>query len=91
MAHLIHSACSQASNSPFSLIQCSVYFLIQLNIAAHGNVLKEGQRVGQLCIEANGVMVIFIGVSYILIIDIDQIVSKLSTGKLKCQLRFMNY
>ena len=66
-------------------------FLIQLNIAAHGNVLKEGQRVGQLCIEANGVIVIFISVSYILIIDIDQIVSKLSTGKLKCQLRFMNY
>ena len=36
-------------------------FLIQLNIAAHGNILKEGQRVGQLCIEPNGVIVIFIG------------------------------
>ena len=36
-------------------------FLIQLNIAAHGNILKEGQRVGQLCIEPNSVIVIFIG------------------------------
>ena len=36
-------------------------FLIQLNIAAHGNILKEGQRVGQLCIEPNGVTIGFIG------------------------------
>ena len=35
--------------------------LIQLNIAAHGNILKEGQRVGQLRIEPNSVIVIFIG------------------------------
>ena len=33
----------------------------QLNIAAHGNILKEGQRVGQLCIEPNGVTIGFIG------------------------------
>ena len=40
-------------------MQC--LFLIQWNIAAHGNILKEGQRVGQLYIEPNGVIVIFIG------------------------------
>ena len=36
-------------------------FLIKLNIAAHGNILKEGQRVGQLFIEPNGVTIGFIG------------------------------
>ena len=36
-------------------------FLSQLNIAAHGNILKEGQSVGQLCIEPKGVTIGFIG------------------------------
>ena len=59
-----------------------------VNIEAHGNILKEGQRVGQIYIEPNGVIVNFIGHKLYLNL---QIVSKLSTGKLICQLRFMNY
>ena len=31
------------------------FFLIQRNIEARGNILKEGQRVGKLCREPNGV------------------------------------
>ena len=34
-------------------VQC--LFLMQGNIAVHGNILKEGQRVEQLYIEPNGV------------------------------------
>ena len=52
------------------------------------DILKEGQRVGQLYIEPNGVIVNFIGRKLYLN---SQIVSKLFTGKLICQLRFMNY
>ena len=31
------------------------FFLMQRNIEARGNILKEGQRVGKLCREPNGV------------------------------------
>ena len=48
-------------NLTFQFNSVQRLFLIQFNIAAHGNILKEGQRVGQLCIEPNGVIVIFIG------------------------------
>ena len=75
-------------NLTFQFNSVQRLFLIQFNIAAHGNILKEGQRVGQLCIEPNGVIVIFIGRKLYLNL---QIVSKLFTGKLICQLRFMNY
>ena len=36
-------------------------FLMQRNIEARGNILKEGQRVGKLCREPNGVWLIMGG------------------------------
>ena len=45
---------------------------MQGNIAVHGNILKEGQRVEQLHIEPNGVrriVLIWYGVGCILIVE----------------------
>ena len=86
---LFNSLCMSSSfKLTFQFNSVQFLFLIQWNIAAHGNILKEGQRVGQLYIEPNGVIVNFIGRKVYLNL---QIVSKLFTGKLICQFRFMNY
>ena len=63
-------------------VQC--LFLTRWNIAAQGNIVKESQREGQLCVEPNGVrrtVLIWYGVSCILIVENDHLYFIVSDGE----------
>ena len=63
-------------------VQC--LFLMQWNIAAQGNILKEGQRVGQLCREPNDVWLMMDGKRACRCISLLLVSHKLSDAFLMC-------
>ena len=63
-------------------VQC--LFLMQWNIAAQGNILKEGQRVGQLCREPNDVWLMMDGKRAYRCISLLLVSHKLSDAFLMC-------
>ena len=68
--------------SKLNSVQC--LFLMQWNIAAQGNISKEGQRVGQLCREPNDVWLMMDGKRACRCISLLLVSHKLSDAFLMC-------